>query len=113
MRIISFIFFLLFVSIVMHGKTKHSFKINNHNTISKDELRDLKHIKIFCGNSKNEGFVINKKQKSKSRAIISPTIPGISLNQIHVYPDFPISLFETRYTSFLYCVERKRGPPIK
>lgn len=97
----------------MHGKTKHSFKIINHNTISKDELTDLKHVKIFCGNNKNQKFVVNKKQKSKGRAIFITSIPGISTNQICIYSNFLIPMIVIRYTSFLYCGECKRGPPIK
>jgi hypothetical protein len=112
MRIIRIIFLLLFVSIFIHGKAQCAFKIINDNTISKKKLGDLKPIKVFYYYNKNEKFVINKKQKPKSRVIVSLAISGLSMSQIFIYIDFLIPIFETRYASFLYCVDQKRGPPI-
>lgn len=111
MRFISFIFFLFFVSIVMHGKTKHAFKSINYETVSNKKSDDIKDIKVFNDNSKNERIILKIKNKPKGVEAVNPIILNLSINKIYIYRDFLIPIIENKYTSFLYCVVHKRGPP--
>lgn len=111
MRTLKIIFLFLSISIFLHGKVNPSLKFINHNNVSKEKTGDLKHIKLFCDNNKNEKIILKKKHKPKGIENVNSVFSNISIDQICIYSDFLILISEIKYTSFLYCVERKRGPP--
>lgn len=111
MRTLKIIFLLLSIYIFIHGKVNPSLKFINHNNVSKEKIGDLKHIKLFCDKNKNEKIVLKKKHKPKGVESVNLIFSNLSIGQICIYSDFLILISETKFTSFLYCVERKRGPP--
>lgn len=112
MRIIRLIFLLVFVSMFMHGKPQPILKFLDHNSVSKKSSDNLKDVKIFNDNSKDECLVRKRKLKTRGIEVVNPIISVFSINKIYVYGDFLIPINEIKYTSFLHCVDHKRGPPI-
>lgn len=112
MRIIRSIFLLLFVFIFIYGKAQPTLKIINNNTVSKNNSNDLKHLKVYIDNNKNESFVLKRKHKPRGIEVVNPILSFFSINQIYVYREIQIPTIESKYTSFLHCVDNKRGPPI-
>lgn len=95
----------------MHGKTKHSFKFINHETVTSKKSDDIRLIKICNANSKNENLALKRKFKPKGVEVVESIILNLSINQFCIYGDFLIPIIENNYMSFRYCVVHKRGPP--
>ena len=69
--------------------------------------------KVFYNdaNSGDENLLKKKKKKPKGRQAIIPTISCTTKSSDFIFKDFPVIPEQQAYTSFLYCVKSKRGPP--
>jgi hypothetical protein len=111
MRTLSLIFFLLFVSVLMHGKIKHSSKISDYNKVSDNKFDNPNRLKAINNSSQKGKIIKRKKEKTKGLSADNVMILNSSINQIYNYKVFLIQIINKKYGNFSHCNVRKRGPP--
>jgi len=110
MRTLKFGVIFIFLAIFIHGKAHTSFQ--NHHQKKFTKKNDYpKFLKKLSDNKSNERQKRKRKYRTKGVEVAVIQIANLSFKQTSVYKDFDLARVENTYSSFLHCVEQKRGPP--
>jgi len=113
MRLIKLLVFWAFIlSVSLYGKAQLlSHKAEIAQKVSAKEKIFLKITKGFSEGKQNKSPILKRKIKSRGVEVGVPQISSLSFQQVCSYNDFLPSPVQNTNSSFLYCVDRKRGPP--
>lgn len=111
MHIVRFIFIISFVFFFTNIKAANNIKFENK-LFSKEKSCHLKKGEISFDTENDRCCVLKRKYKSRGIEVANPYVSNVPCNKVSVYSKFLSIPVKDNYTSFLYCVDRKRGPPI-
>jgi len=111
MRVLKFALIFIFLTTFIHGKAHTSFQNHYQKTVAGKQDNDHKFIKTFSDNKSDESPRFKRKFRTKGVEVAIPHISDLSFVQIATYNEFILAPVENTHSSFLHCVERKRGPP--
>ena len=112
MRNSRFLFILLFTAILISGKARHCAQSEVYGHVFKKKPSTHYLSNSISDDKDNDGNGLKRKIRPKGVEVIVPHIDRISFDQTctrHLV--FPLPS-DRIYSSFLHCVNRKRGPPL-
>lgn len=110
MRTLKFLSIFLFLAIFINSKANAPILHleNKKDFSSKIITLDQK----INADDKNDDSPHKRKRRPRATEVDIPYISDISFEQNFVYKAFRLLLIEETYSSFLHCVDLKRGPPL-
>lgn len=111
MRAIKICFFLLAFSVFLFGKQSGAVRTNKLDwPVKKNSFQSV--AESVSGNSQDEAPFSKRRYKSKGVEVDNAHIQNLLPERIASYRDYTPIFLEHAFTSFLYCTEHKRGPPV-
>jgi hypothetical protein len=109
---IGFIFALaFFITGFLPVKANNSFRSEKALGFIKAESYKVHQVKVSFEGSRSKYKILKRRYKSRGIEVAIPLVSSVPLDKTFYYRIFLCFPIEANYASFLYCVDRKRGPP--
>lgn len=112
MRNIKIGYLLILLIFFLNGVTRSIGSPHNSYIFSKQSQKDLKVKSKSSTDACDEKIITVRKRKLRGVEVIGVQISDIIFVGVFTYPNVNPVYSETVYTSFRYCVNPKRGPPL-
>lgn len=111
MRVLKFSYLWVFLIVFLNGKIDAAIKIFDVKKSVITHSLDSKGDQIFKQEQPDDAPV-KRKRRARGVEVAVPVISTVSFVQPFTYSVFKIFRVDNHYTSFLYNVDLKRGPPL-
>lgn len=111
MRDLKLTYFWVFLIVFLSGKAHSVISPFLTNTIHKHQQKEFKPAQKIISDTGDENSPAKRKIKKRGLPRAVPEIENITFISVLIHKTFNPVYTETFYTSFLYCVSQKRGPP--
>lgn len=108
----AFRFLCLFIFLAVFINSKASAPILDFEGRKDHSSKIIKDDQKINTDDQNDDSPHKRKRKPRATEVDTPHISDISFEQNFVYKAFKLLWIEETYSSFLHCVDLKRGPPL-
>lgn len=112
MRVLKFSYLWVFLIVFLNGKIHAAIKTLDFKKEIITHSLDSKGDQIFKQEQPNDDSPLKQKRRARGVEVAVPAISNVSFDQSFTYSVFKIFWVNNYYTSLLYNVDLKRGPPL-
>jgi hypothetical protein len=105
---IKYIIFFLFLCLFSRACSLYKYE---YCKIAIGKKSNILASKDLLKGSQGEVSKFKVKYKTKGLLVVMPIVPALAFNKFCDYARFSARIIENTCSSFLYCVQGKRGPP--